>query len=56
LVLEMPIFNLVLEVSKLWIQAPDLLISKPNPLKIKLKTSGSKLGYNSCPFFTILTV
>jgi len=46
-VLEMPIFNLVLEILKLWIQAPDLLISRFTLLKIKLKISGSKLGYNS---------
>jgi len=47
LVLEMPIFNLVLEILKLWIQAPDLLISRFTLHKIKLKISGSKLGYNS---------
>jgi hypothetical protein len=38
---------LVLEVSKVFIQAPDFLISNFNPLGIKLKSKGYKLNYNN---------
>jgi hypothetical protein len=34
----------------------NILILHFKPCKIKLKANGSKLGYNSCPLFTILTV
>jgi len=36
---EWPFLNLVLEVSKFYIQAPDLLISNFNPLKLDWKVN-----------------
>jgi hypothetical protein len=47
--LRRPSFSLVTKFLTFCIQAPHLLISNFNPLKIKLKANGSKLSYNSCP-------
>jgi hypothetical protein len=40
--------SLVTKFLRFCIQAPHLLISNFNPLKIKLKANGLKLSYNSC--------
>jgi len=41
---EWSFLNLVLKVSKFYIQAPDLLILNFNPLKIRLKSKWVEIG------------